>query len=55
MADREVTPTKPNSKQIKLQKLARGEKADLGGDVLDRYSGQYAKNPPPRDEEPFLY
>lgn len=42
-----------SSKSIKKQELRWGEKADTGGDMLDRASGNYSKNPPVREDDPF--
>lgn len=41
------------NKTTKLQNLENGQRADTGGDQYDRAMGQYSKNPPVRDEDPF--
>lgn len=45
-----VPPVTPKSKS--RENLDRHERANTGGDVVDRYRGQYSKNPPVR-EDPF--
>lgn len=56
MADKDKRQGVPavTAKSKKLEQLQKGQKPDTGGDPLDRYSGQYAKNPPKRDDDPFL-
>lgn len=46
-----VPPITPKS--TSRQNLETGQRADTGGDQYDRATGQYSKNPPVRDEDPF--
>lgn len=43
-----VTP-----KSVKRENLERGQRADMGGDQFDRARGNYSKNPPVREDDPF--
>lgn len=43
-----VTP-----KSVKREELVRGQKADTGGDFYDRATGNYSKNAPVREDDPY--
>lgn len=50
-----VPPT-PSTKTVQKESLQNGMRANsTGGDVYDRYRGQYSKNPPQRDTDTFEY
>lgn len=55
MADKQpsnsVPPITPKSKS--REDLGRDQKANTGGEVYDRYRGQYSKNPPVSNTDPF--
>lgn len=46
-----VPPVTPKSQNV--QNLEYGQRADTGGDPFSRMRGNYAKNPPVREEDPF--
>lgn len=54
MADqlpKEVPPVK--NKTVNRQDITPGERPDTGGDAFDRSRGNYSKNPPVREDDPF--
>lgn len=39
------------TKQVKVEKLFKGQLADTGGEVSDRMMNQYAKDPPENEND----
>jgi hypothetical protein len=45
-------PVLPKSRR--LERVEKGARADTGGDMYDRFRGNYSKNPAPKDDSPFF-
>lgn len=52
MSDAKRTDLK--DKSLKKESLGRHQKADTGGDHFDRHQGQYSKNAPVKESDPYL-